>query len=171
MPPRNSTTAAAMRGDHAACDVTSVQLAPSFDAQTALLAEWPGSRPLYQPPIIHIRPLKAMVMGRSPWSQGAVLVTRFHALPSREFQTSRGGASNELNHPPRSHRRSWKTISPCESLGCHCAAGVSSTQSGPVRTADCNSAIGRMQAAADFQLIVTLRESIKKRNRTANGCI
>src|SRR2546425_7455097 len=135
MPPRNSTTAPAMRGDHAACGVTRIHLAPSFDVHTALLAEWPGSRPLYQPPIIHMRFLNAMLMGRSLWSQGAVLVTRFHILPSRELQTSRGGASKELNHPPKIQSRLLKTSSPCQSRGRHWAAGVSITQSGRVRAA------------------------------------
>src|SRR2546425_3318072 len=111
MPPRNSTTAPAMRGDHAACGVTRIHLAPSFDAHTALLAEWPGSRPLYQPPIIHMRLLKPMLMGRSLCSHGAAFVTRFQVLPSRELQTSRGGASNELNHPPKIQRRLLKTSS------------------------------------------------------------
>src|SRR5580765_8244606 len=90
--------------------------------------------------------LKAMLIGRSLWSQGAVLVTRFHVLPSGELQTSRGGASKELNHPPKIQRRLLKTSSPCESRGCHAAAGVSITQSGPVRTAAFSRAIERRQA-------------------------
>src|SRR5258708_34378462 len=116
----------------------------------ALLAEWPGSRPLYHPPIIHIRFLNAMLMGRSLWSQGAVLVTRFHVLPSRELQTSRGGASKELNHPPKIQRRLLKTSSPCESRGCHAAAGVSITQSGPVSTAGSSRGVERTQRARGF---------------------
>ena len=106
MRPRNSTIAAAIRGDQPAFGVTCVHFAPSSEDQTAELAEWPSRRPLYQPPIIHIRFLKAMLIGRSLCSQGASLVTCVQVLPSPELQTSRGGAAKELNHPPKIHMRS-----------------------------------------------------------------
>src|SRR5438034_7869106 len=94
--------------------------------------------------------LKAILMDRSLWSQGAVFVTRFHVLPSRELQTSRGGASKELNHPPKIQRRLLKTSSPCESRDCHAAADVSIAQAGPVRSAASRSAIDARQAATPF---------------------
>ena len=55
--------------------VTCVQFAPSLDDQTSLLAECPGSRPLYQPPMSHIRPPKASVIGKSLCFHGADFVT------------------------------------------------------------------------------------------------
>ena len=58
-------------------------------------AEWPGSRPLYQPPKIHILSWKASIIGRSLCFQGASFCTSFQSFPFAELQTSRGGASND----------------------------------------------------------------------------
>ena len=118
MPPRihirplKTTAPAASRGLQPACFVACSHFTPSVDDQTSLLAPWPGSRPLYQPPMSHILSLKTSVIGRSLCFQGASLVTSFQVLPSAELQTSRGGAVKESNQPPRIQSRSLKTTSP-----------------------------------------------------------
>src|SRR5258708_22418273 len=92
---RKKAAPAARRGLNPAAAVTCSHFAPSADAQTSLLAECPGNRPLYQPPKSHTRSLKASVIGRSLCFQGAVFSTSFQVLPSDELHTSRGGAANE----------------------------------------------------------------------------
>src|SRR5437868_5194301 len=96
-----TTAPAARRGVQPAFLVTCSHLAPLVDDHTALLAEWPGSRPLYQPPMIHILSAKVSVIGKSLWIHGAFFSTSFQVLPSLELQTSRGGASNDWNQPPK----------------------------------------------------------------------
>src|SRR5258708_20398697 len=96
---RKKAAPAARRGLNPAAAVTCSHFAPSADAQTSLLAECPGNRPLYQPPRSHIRSLKASVIGKSLCFHGAILSTSFQDLPSDELHTSRAGMPNESNHP------------------------------------------------------------------------
>src|SRR5205823_3906942 len=118
MRPLKTTAPAARRGLQPAFGVTCSHFSPSADDQTSLLAPCVLSRPSVQPPMSHMRPLKVSVIGRSLCRQGASFVTSFHALPSAELQTSRGGEWKESNQPPISHRRPLKTTSPLESRGC-----------------------------------------------------
>src|SRR4051794_24211467 len=112
MRPLKTTVPAARRGLQPAFFVASSHFAPSADDHTSLPAACPGSRPLNHPPMIHMRSLKATVMGRSLYFHGASLVTSFQFLPSGELHTSRGGAAKELNQPPRIQSWSLKTTSP-----------------------------------------------------------
>src|SRR6266446_1030740 len=130
MRPLKTTAPAARRGLQPAFAVTWSHFTPSVEDQTSLPALWPGSRPLNQPPIIHMRSLKVRVIGRSLCFHGASLVTLFQVLPSGELQTSRGGAVKESNHPPRIQSWSLKTTSPLESRGCQPALSVTLTQFG-----------------------------------------
>src|SRR5262245_57363702 len=102
MRPWKTTAPAAMRGLQPALFVMRVQVAPSVDDQTSLLALWPGRRPLNQPPMSHMRSSKTMVIGKSLCFHGASRVASDQVLPSGELQTSRGGAVKESNQPPRS---------------------------------------------------------------------
>src|SRR5690554_3814501 len=95
--------AAAHRGDQPAFPVSSFQSLPFVDDQTWLLEERSSNRPLYHPPIIHILSLKAIDIGKSLCSHGALSVTNSQFLPSTDFHTSRGGASYELSQPPKIH--------------------------------------------------------------------
>src|ERR1700730_8761056 len=106
MRPLKASAPAAIRGLHRAFFVTCSQWTPSVDDQTSLVAPCPGRRPLNQPPISHILSLKTRVIGKSLCFQGASVVTSFQVLPSRELQTSRGGAEKESNQPPRIQSRS-----------------------------------------------------------------
>src|SRR5215470_9215488 len=135
-----TTAPAAMRGLQPAAFVASSQVAPSADDQTWFEASWPGSRPLYQPPMNHMRSLKTSVIGRSACFQPASLVTSFQVLPSAELHTSRGGAWNESNQPPMIQSWSLNTTSPLESRGCQPAFSVTRTQSGAVLSGDAGSA-------------------------------
>src|SRR5436189_118710 len=96
-------------------DVIAAAEDPDFavvDDQTSLLAPCPGSRPLNQPPMSHMRSLKTSVIGRSLCFHGAFFVTSFQVFPLEELQTSRGGAVKESNQPPRIQSWSLKTTSP-----------------------------------------------------------
>src|SRR5690606_42099133 len=75
---------------------------PIYD-RTSFPASWPGSRPLYQPPMIHILFRKLATIGKSLCFQGASAVTSSQWMPSVDFHTSRGGASSDLNQPPKIH--------------------------------------------------------------------
>ena len=88
MPPRihirplKTTAPAAMRGLQPASFVTIVQFTPSVDDQTSPLAPWPGSLPLYQPPMSHMRPSKLRLIGRSLDFHGASFVASVQVAPS-----------------------------------------------------------------------------------------
>src|SRR5580704_1403737 len=101
--PSKATQPPANRGVQPACSVTRSQCFPSFDDHTSLVAEWLGSRPLYQPPMSHMRSWKATPIAKSECFHGARLVTISQFRPSADFHTSRGGLSKESNQPPISH--------------------------------------------------------------------
>src|SRR5690606_18746207 len=83
--------------------VSSFQFFPSVDDHTSFPASWPGSRPLYQPPMIHILFRKLATIGKSLCFQVACAVISSQWMPSVDFHTSRGGASSDLNQPPKIH--------------------------------------------------------------------